>query len=89
MLTATPLSNGIKNLHWIWLFLACSKWLTLQLLPDTINNTLNIDDDEVADRTTVSGTERGAGFTLVADLFKQLQHNVTRFGSHNPTTPLF
>jgi hypothetical protein len=63
--------------------------LTLQLLPDTINNTLNIDDDEVADRTTVSGTERGVGFTLVADLFKQLQHNVKRFGSHNPTTPLF
>ena len=45
MLTATPLVNGIKDLHWIMRFLESSSWLTLQLPPDTFDYTLNIDDN--------------------------------------------
>jgi len=67
MLTATPLVNGIKDLHWIMRFLESSSWLTLQLPPDTFDYTLNIDDNWVMDRSNISGTERGAGFTPVAD----------------------
>jgi hypothetical protein len=43
----------------------------LQLPPDTFDYTLNIDDDWIADGSNVPGTERGAGFTPVADPFKK------------------
>jgi len=45
--------------------------LNLQLPPDTLNDTVNIDDDWVADRRNVSGNEHGAGLTPVADLYKK------------------
>jgi hypothetical protein len=47
--------------------------LTPQLLPDILDYTLNIDDDWVADGSTVPGTERGIWFTPVANLFKKGQ----------------
>jgi len=71
MLTAMPLVNRIEDLCWILCFLESSSWLTLQLPPDTFDNTLNIDDNWVADGGNVLGTERGAWFTPVADPYKK------------------
>jgi hypothetical protein len=71
MITATPLVNVIEDLHWILNFLETSPWLTLQLAPDTFDYTLYIGYHEVADRSNVSGSKSGAGFTPVADLFKK------------------
>jgi hypothetical protein len=68
---ATPLVNGIEDLHWILHFLESSSWLTLQLPPDTFDYTLNIHDDWIADGSNVPGTERGAGFTPDADPYKK------------------
>jgi len=45
MLMATPLVNGMEDLCWILRCLESSSWLTLQLPPDTIDYTLNIDVD--------------------------------------------
>jgi hypothetical protein len=70
MLTATPLVNGIEDLRWILRFLESSSWLTPQLPPGTFDYTLNIDDDWIADGSNVPGTEHGAGFTPVADPYK-------------------
>ena len=70
MLTATALVNGIEDLHSILCFLDSSSLLTLQLLPDTFDYTLNNDDDWVTDQSHVSGTECGAGITLVPDRYK-------------------
>jgi len=66
---ATPLVNGIEDLHWILRCLESSSWLTLWLLVDAFDYTLNIDDDWIADGRNVPGTERDAGFTPVADPF--------------------
>jgi len=71
MLTAIPLVNGITDLRWILRFLESSSWLTLLLPPDTFDYTLNIDDNWIADGSNVPGTERGAGFTTVADPYKK------------------
>jgi hypothetical protein len=71
MLTVTPLVNGIEDLRWILRFRESSSWLTLQLRPDTFDYTLNIHDDWIADGSNVPGTERGAGFTPVADPYKK------------------
>jgi len=71
MLMATPLVNGIEDLRLILRFLESSSWLTLQLLPDTFHYTLKIDDDWVADGSNVPITERGAGLTSVANLYKK------------------
>jgi hypothetical protein len=71
MSTATPLVNGIEDLIWILCFLESSSWLTLQLPPDTFDYILNFDGHWVADGSNVSGTERGAGFTPVADPYKK------------------
>jgi len=70
MLTATRLVNGIKNLIWILHFLETSSWLTLQLPPDTLDYTLNIDDDWVTDRSNVPSTVGGVEFMPVADPYK-------------------
>jgi len=51
--------------------------LTLQLPPDTFDYTLNIPDDWVVDGSHVSGSERGAGITPVADPY----NNGPEFGS--------
>jgi len=67
LLMATPLVNCIKDLCWILHFLESSSWLTLQLPPDTFDNTLNFDDHWVAEGSNVSGTEHGAWFTPVAN----------------------
>jgi len=77
MLTATPLVNFIDDWHWILRFLESSSRLTVQLRPDTFKYTLNIDDEWVADGSNESGTERGAEFTPVADLYE----NGPEFGS--------
>jgi hypothetical protein len=77
MLTATPLVNGIENLHCILYFLYGSSWLTLQLPPGTFNCTLNIDDHWVADGYNVLGTEHAAGFTAIADSYKKLPEFIT------------
>jgi len=69
MLTATPLGNGTKDFSWILRFLESSSWLTLQLPPDTLDYTLKFDYHWVADGSNVSGTERGAGFTPVANSY--------------------
>jgi hypothetical protein len=45
MLTATPLLNGIKDRRRILRFRESSSWLSLQLLEDTFDYTLTIDDD--------------------------------------------
>jgi hypothetical protein len=71
MLMATPLVNGIEDLHWILRFLESSAWLTLQLPPDTFDCTLNFDDHWVADGRNVSGTGRGAGFTPDVDPYQK------------------
>jgi len=71
ILTATPLVNGIEDLRWILQFLESSSWMTLQLQPATFDNTLNIDDDWIADGSNVPDTERGARFTQVADPYKK------------------
>jgi len=71
MSMATPLVHGIEDLRWILRFLESSSWLTLQLPPDTFDYTLNIDDDWIADGSNVPGTECGAGFTPVADLYRK------------------
>jgi hypothetical protein len=71
MLTATPLVNGIEDLCWILRLLESSSWLTLKLLPQTFDYTLNIDDDWIADGSNMPGTERGAVFTPVADPYKK------------------
>jgi hypothetical protein len=70
-LTATPLVNGIEDLRWIVRFVESSSWLTLQVPPDTVNYTLNNDDDWIADGSNVPGTERGAGYTPPADRYKK------------------
>jgi len=70
MLMSTPLVNGMEDLHWILCFLESSSGLTLQLLPDIYDNSLNIDDDCVTNRSTVSGTEWSVGFMQVADQSK-------------------
>jgi len=70
MLKATPFVNGIQDLRWILRFLEISSWLTLQLLPDTFYYTFNIDEDGIADQSNVPGTEHGAWFIPVADLYK-------------------
>jgi hypothetical protein len=67
MLTATPLVNGIEDLRWILCFLENSSWLALPLPPDTFGYTHNFDDHWVTDRSNVSGTERSAVFTPVAN----------------------
>jgi len=66
---ATPLVNGIEDLHWILRCLESSSWLTLRLLLDAFDYTLNIDDDWIADGRNVPGTARDVGFTPVADPF--------------------
>jgi len=71
MLTATLLLNGMKDLSWNMRFLESSSWLTLQLPPDTVDFTLNIDDNWVADGCNMSDTEDGAWFTPVADPYKK------------------
>jgi hypothetical protein len=68
MLTATPLVNSIEDLHWILCFLESISWLTLQLPPDTLDYTLNLDDHWVANGCNVSDTEHLAVFMTVADL---------------------
>jgi hypothetical protein len=45
--------------------------LTLQLPPDTFDYTLKSDDDWIADRSNVPGTECGSGFTPLADPYKK------------------
>jgi len=71
MIIATPLVNGIEDLRWILRCLESSSWLTLQLPPDTIDYTLNNDDNWIADMSNVPGTEHGAGFTPVADPYQK------------------
>jgi len=71
MLMATPLVNGIEDLHWILCFLQSSSWLSLQLPPDTFNYTFNIDEDWDVVGNNGSGTEGGAGFTSVGDSYKR------------------
>jgi len=71
MLTATPLVNGIEDLHCILHFLDNSSWLTLQLPPVTFNCILNFDYHWVADGSNVLGTEHAAGFTPIADSYKK------------------
>lgn len=66
MLMATTLVTGIVDLHWILHFLESVSLITLQLPPDTLNYTLNINNYWVADRSNVSGTEPGAKITPVA-----------------------
>jgi len=70
MITATPLVNGIEDLRWILRFLESSAWLTLQLPPDTFDYTLNSHDGWITDGSDLPGTDRGAGFTPVADPYK-------------------
>jgi 23S rRNA A2030 N6-methylase RlmJ len=70
MLKARLMVNAIEDLCWILRFLQRSSWLTLQLPVDTFDYTVNIDDDWIADRSTVPPTEHGAGFVLVADPYK-------------------
>jgi hypothetical protein len=67
---ATPLANGIDDLRWILCVLESSSGLTLQLPPDAVNYTHNIDDDWIVDRSNVPGTERGAGLMSVSDPYK-------------------
>jgi len=76
---ATPLVNGIEDLHWILCLPESWSWIALQLEPDTLNYTLNIDDDWVTDRSNVSYTEPGARFTPVADLYNNTQILVHMF----------
>jgi hypothetical protein len=72
-LTATLLVNGIEDWSLIVHFVERSSWLTLQLLPDTFNNTLNIDNDWVTDRSNASVTECGGRISPVADPYMQGQ----------------
>jgi len=67
MLRATQLVNRIEDIRWIQSFRESSSWLILQLARDTVNDSFNINDDRVTDGSNVSGTERGARFTPVAD----------------------
>ena len=71
MLKATPVVNGSEDLRWMPHLLESPSWLTLQLPPDTFDYTHNIDDYWIATRSNVPGTERGAGFTPVADPYKK------------------
>jgi len=71
MSMATPLVNGIEDWHWIPRCLECSSSLVLQLPQETIDYTLNIDNDWVADGRNVSIPQPGAGFTPVADPYKK------------------
>jgi len=70
MLMATPLVNTLEDLYWIWQFLEGSCWLTLYLLPDRFDITLNIDDDWVTERSILSGSQSLVHFTPVGDMYK-------------------
>lgn len=67
---ATPLVNTLEDLYWIWQFLEGSCWLTLYLLPDRFDITLNIDDDWVTERSILSGSQSLVHFTPVGDMYK-------------------
>jgi len=71
LMTATPLVYGIEDMRWILCFRESSSRLTLQLLGDTIDYTLNLDGDWVGDGSTVSSTECGARFTPVSAPYKK------------------
>lgn len=70
IITATPLVYGIEVLRLILQFLESSYWLTLQLLPDTLDYTFNIDDNWVTDSTYGSCTEHGVRYTHIVDQYK-------------------
>jgi len=76
MLMATLLVNGIEDSRWILRFLESLSRLTVHLPQDTFIHTVNFDDHWFADGSNVSGTERGAGFTPVADPYQ----NGPKFG---------
>jgi len=84
MLIATPLVNGIKDLNSILHFVERLSWLTLQLLPNTFNSTLNIENHWVTDRSNMSDTEYGAWISPVADPYMQ----GPEFGSLVHWTPM-
>jgi len=71
MLTATPLVNGFQDFCWILHFLESSSFLTLQLPPDTYDNTLNFDVHWVAEGSIVLGFHPGDRFMQVADPYKK------------------
>jgi len=70
MKMATPVVTGIKDIHWILNFLKQLSWLTLQLLLDAFDYTLNIVDDWIPNRCNMLCTDCGDRFSPVADLYK-------------------
>ena len=71
MSTATLSVNGVDDLCWIPHLLETSFCSTLHLPPDRVYYTLNINDNGIADGSTVPATECGVEFTPVADPYKK------------------